>query len=87
LGGIFPGANEEFENGIDGRAGVGLRVHPPAPKVSLEKKLDPQMREEPAPIQPGVPCEKRFGQGLNSSEGFFQELDVSRADLRGVFAE
>ena len=37
LGGIFPRANEEFENGIDRRAGVGLRVDAPTPEVAKAK--------------------------------------------------
>ena len=87
LGGIFAGSNEKFENRINGCAGVGLWVGAPVPEVALEKKLDPQMREQPATVQPGVAREKRLGQRLDPGEGFFEELDVTRANRRGVFAE
>jgi hypothetical protein len=87
LGGIFPGANEKFENGINGCAGVGLGIGAPAPEVALEKKFDPQMREKSATIQPGVAHEKRLGQGLNAGESFFEELDMACTNRWGIFAE
>ena len=87
LGGAFPSADEEFENGIDRRAGVGLRVGAPAAQVALEEEFHPQMGQHPAPVKPGVAREKRLGSCLDSREGLFDQSDVAGVDGGCVGAE
>ena len=77
LGGIFACADEEFENGVDRRAGVGLRVGAPAAQVALEEEFHSQMGEHSAPVKPGIAREKRLGSCLDPCEGLFEQSDVA----------
>ena len=87
LGGAFPNTDEEFENGIDRRAGVGLRVGAPAAQVALEEEFHPQMGEHSAPVEPSVAGEKRLRSCLDSREGLFDQSDVAGVDGGCVSAE